>query len=112
MIEVDDMTIVKWNAMSWEQKKQCVRQIEELIQQPSQEKMMVNESESTYRVVIDKEKKMLENLQQGKDFISFTDSTYDKKEYRRRIEALTAPLLLDLSKFKFDRNEANNYEGS
>lgn len=112
MIEVDDMTIVKWNAMSQERKRQCVQQIEELIQQPSLDKMIVNESESTYRAVIDKEKKMLENLQQNKDFTSFTDSTYDKKEYRRRIKTLTAPLLLDLSKFKFDRNEANNYEGA
>ncbi|WP_352422541.1 hypothetical protein [Proteiniphilum sp.] len=112
IIEVDDITIERWNAMSRERKEKCIRQIEELIEQPSLDKMTVNESESTYGIVEKKEKKMFEKLQRDKGFISPKDRTYSKKEYRRRIEALTAPLLLDFSKFQFDRNQANNYEES
>lgn len=72
----------------------------------------MNESESTYGIVEKKEKEIFEKFQRDKGFISSKDQTYSKKEYRRRIEALTAPLLLDLSKFQFDRNQANNYEES
>jgi hypothetical protein len=33
-----------------------------------------------------------------------------KEERLQQIEALTAPSLVDLSNFKFDRDEANNYD--
>jgi hypothetical protein len=42
-----------------------------------------------------------------------TQNNVDKptrEDRLRKIEELTRPYLTDLSKFKFDRNEANNYD--
>ena len=110
MIEVDDMTIVRWNAMSRERKEKCIQQIEKLIEQQSSDEMIVNESESVYGIVDKKGKEMFKKLPQDKGLIFSMRRMHDKKNSRRRIEALTTPLLVDLSKFQFDRNEANNYE--
>ena len=110
MIEVDDITIVRWNAMSRERKEKCIRQIEELIEQQSSDEMMVNESESVYGIVDKKGKEIFEKLPQDKGHMLSATRMHRKKESRRRIDALTTPLLVDLSKFQFDRNEANNYE--
>ena len=94
MIEVGDMTIERWNVMSRERKEKCIRQIEELMERTSLDKMTVNESESTYGIVEKKEKEIFEKFQRNKGSISSKDLTYSKKECRRRIEALPAPLLL------------------
>ena len=42
---------------------------------------------------------------------SIADKVLTPEQRRQKIEALTLPYLVDLSKFTFNRNEANNYEG-
>jgi hypothetical protein len=37
-------------------------------------------------------------------------NTLSRAQRLGQIEALTKPTLVDLSRFKFDRNEANNYD--
>jgi len=41
---------------------------------------------------------------------NITDSRLTKEERLKRIERITSPHLVDLSNFKFDRDEANNYD--
>lgn len=44
------------------------------------------------------------------DSVTPGNTPLTKEERLQQIEALTAPSLVDLSNFKFDRDEANNYD--
>ncbi len=114
ILKIDELVAQKWDTLSLEQKEQLAREFEQLILQLFSDaekndsiKETINEPSTTYKAT---EKK--ENVKQVQTMRKAERPTYNSKnrtERRQQIEALTSPLLVDLSKFKFDRNEANDY---
>lgn len=113
VLEVNEAIVERWNSLSPKRKKELTRQIEELVLQPflnDNEDVIVSESESVYEPITKKKQQKMNELKRNINSISSEGKSLSKVKNRQRIETLTAPLLLDLSKFKFDRNEANDYE--
>jgi hypothetical protein len=117
ILKIDELVAQKWATLSLEQKERLTWQFEELVLQlfsnagkSDSMKKTINEPSTTYKATEKKEKK--ENVKQVQTMRKAERPTYKSKnrtERRQQIETLTSPLLVDLSKFKFDRNEANDY---
>ncbi len=114
ILEIDESMAGLWENFTDEQKNDVIRQFEDSISQKllisKQQGERLNEPISAYTFPPNKTYRKSVKIKREIDFITSAPVALNKIEYRKRIEDLTKPLLMDLSQFKFDRDQANNYE--